>query len=150
MSSCWPRGGAWCNSAAQPHSGEQDQTQVSGGWGTPGWSQGPMAAVHIFQPVPSCCTQAAQTGWQENPSWFRAMRLAGCSNAQGGACVQEGREHAPCQLQGCRQITPQLPLCQSGPDQNQFWFPQPLLRRAASFPRALALSHLYNSGCCFL
>lgn len=83
------------------------------------------------------------------------MHLASCSNAQGGACVQEGREHTPCQLQGHRQITTRLSLCRPGPGWNrlwfpQLWFPQPRLRRAVSLPRALTLSPLYNNGCRFL
>lgn len=70
------------------------------------------------------CAWAAQTGWQENPSWFRAMHLAGCSNAWGGACAQEGREHTLCQLQGRHQITLQLPLCRSGLHRNRLQFPR--------------------------
>lgn len=60
---------------------------------------------------------------------------------RGGACVQESREHTPCQLQGRGQITPQPPLCPSRTDQNQLWFPRPWLS-GVSLPRALAL-HVY-------
>lgn len=53
-------------------------------------------------------------------------------------------------MQGRHQITPQLPLCRSGPDRNQPQFSQPRLRHIVSLPRALVLSRLYNSGCRFL
>lgn len=99
ISSLWPKRGAGCNSAAQPYSGEQDQDHVLASLGTPERARGPAAVVHTSQPMLSCYAWAAQIGWQENPSWFRAMHLAGCSNAWGGARVQEGREstsHASC------------------------------------------------------
>lgn len=45
----------------------------------------------MSQSVLPHCTRSAQTVWQENPSWFRAMHLAGCSNTgEERACRRAG------------------------------------------------------------